>query len=474
MNNKSQNPPKSLLTKIITTLFSDQNGSFPLFLHSLRLEDQVFDFTLVRFFVSLLIIVGAYFAKYVLSIDDLNHQALTILALVLFGLNLINFSVVYPIRKKKEKKPPHQILLNVILHVSIATDFIFLTIALWYVGGIYSPFQAFFIFHVIIASVLLSPRTAYIFTLYGYLLFLGLAITTWQNWIPAHFPTGAVPVNRPPTGTYVFTVIVVQGLLFFLTALLTTHLMFFLREGQRQIVRINKDLENLSNQRKNFLQVTLHNLRAPISAIQMHLQNLMLGYGGELNETQRFWVERSIKRVEELIEFLYDLENLSAVENPDILKRSEKFDLCELIRKVVEENKDLIEKKKHIVILDLPSGTVNFTGIQRLLKEAILNYLTNAVKYTPESGKIVIRLKQSSNKIIVEVEDNGIGIDKEDFPKLFKEFGRLKSHSVETSETKGSGLGLYIVKQIVELHKGKVFVRSEKGKGSTFGFELPC
>ncbi len=464
---------ESLLSKIIRFFLRDEEGSFPVFLHSLRLEDQLYDLTIIRFFVSFLIIAGSLFAKYILGIYQLNHHALILLAIILFIANIVNFVIVFPVRKSKEKTTSYRFLLSLVLHLSIATDFIFLVIALWLVGGVYSPFQTFFIFHVIIASVLFSPLIAFIYTIYGYTLFFLLAIGSWKQWFPTVFPVGAVPSVEPPSGTYTITVVVVQGLLFFLTASLTTHLMYFLREGQRQIVRINKDLERLCDQRKGFLQIALHNLRAPVSAISMHLQNLLYGYGGELNDTQKSWVQRSLTRIDELVAFLHDLENLSVMENADLLREAKEFDINTTIEKIIEENQDLLLSKNHEVKVELPERKIIVIGIQRLLREAIMNLLTNAIKYTPRNGKIIIRLYKQASYARVEVEDNGIGISPGDIPKLFREFVRLKQQKIEGIDTTGSGLGLFIVRQVVESHGGKVFVKSQLGKGSIFGFDLP-
>ncbi|MCX8064002.1 MAG: HAMP domain-containing histidine kinase [Candidatus Hydrogenedentes bacterium] len=463
----------SLLSKIIYFLFSDSDSSVPLFFHSLKVEDQLFDFTLVRFLVSFLIVIASLFGRYILQIEEINCFAFLILALLLFLVNCINFVIIYPLKQQKEKVSSYRLLINFLLHFSIATDFFFLTIALWLVGGIYSPFQYFFIFHVIIASVLLKPLVAFAYTMYGYILFLLLAVGTWKGWFPAHFPIGAVPTNSPPSGIYVLTVVVVQGLLFFLTSLLVTHLMYFLRESQKQLMRVNKDLELLCDQRKGFLQIALHNLRSPVSAISMHLQNLINGYGGEINSIQREWVERSLKRCDELISFLKDLENLSILEKADLQSESKVFDINELINEILEENQDLLSNKQQEVILELSINPLFVNGIKRLVKEAVINLLTNAVKYTPESGKIFIRTLSKSNKVRVEVEDTGVGIPESEIPKLFKEFVRINYNIPGFTPPPGSGLGLFIVRQVVENHGGNVYVFSKVGKGSIFGFELP-
>lgn len=463
----------SILSKLIYYLFYETEGSIPILFHSLRVEDQLFDFTIVRFLVSFLIVIASLFGKYILRIEEINCLAFFILALILFSVNCINFIFLYPLRRFKERLSSYRLLVNFLLHFSIATDFLFLTIALWLVGGIYSPFQYFFIFHVIIASVLLRPLVAFLYTLYGYLLFLFLAIGTWQGWFPTYFPIGAVPTNSPPTGTYVLTVAVVQGLLFLLTTLLVTHLMYFLRDSQRQLMKINRDLELLCDQRKGFLQIALHNLRSPVSAISMHLQNLLNGYGGDLNQTQRDWVERCLKRSNELISFLRDLENLSVLDKAELETESKTFNINELINEIVDENHDLITNRRQNVKLELSQKPLFVKGIKRLIKEAIVNYLTNAVKYTPEGGTITIRTYHKGSKVRIEVEDTGIGIPESELPKLFKEFVRINYNIPGFSPPPGSGLGLFIVRQVVETHGGNVFVFSKVGKGSTFGMELP-
>lgn len=444
----------------------------PLFMHSLRLEDQLYDFVVIRFLVVLSILFGAFFARDVIGIEQLDVPALFLLAMLLGLCNTLTYYWVRPFRGNHEQAAQRQRFLAGVLNFSIAADFLCLTIALWLVGGAQSPFQVFFVFHVIIASVLLPPRFAFVHASVGYLFLAGLVSGTWLGWIPPCYPEGAVPSAQPVDGRFVLTVLFVQGLLFALTAFLVTHLMRFLREGQREAMHANRELQRLSRQRRDFLQITLHNLRSPIAAIGMHLNNLNAGYGGALSDAQKDWVARSQQRIKELMGFLGDLEYLSVLEAGQLQKDMCPVDLRGLLGELTTQYADLAEARHHALSLEAEEELPPVRGVARLLREAIVNLITNAIKYTAEGGHITIRAKVCGGYLCVEVEDDGIGIAPEDQPRLFKEFVRVHKGRPGMGDVPGSGLGLFIVRQIIDLHRGQVLVQSLPGQGSTFTLKL--
>jgi len=107
------------------------------------------------------------------------------------------------------------------------------------------------------------------------------------------------------------------------------------------------------------------------------------------------------------------------------------------------------------------------------IREVLTNLIANAIKYTPDEGKIVVSARQQDRMVEVAVQDSGPGISPEDLPRLFKKFGRLEGSFVASAEAGGTGLGLYITKKYVELHGGKIRVESKEGEGSSFTFGLP-
>lgn len=442
-------------------------------LSNLDLRQRLRGLVLARFAVAAAMVFGAFFARNAVGIEQLDVGALCVLAAVLCGYNAAVYLVLRPYHRDDESAEVARVFLERVLHFSVAADFIGLTVALWLVGGPYSPFQAFFIFHVIIASVLLSRRAAFAHASVAFALLSGLVIGTWFGWIPGRYPEGAVAACADLTGQYVLTVLTVQGLLIMLTAYLTTHLVHVLRLYTERLVETNQKLERVSRLRRDFLHIALHNLRSPVGVVSMHMSNLAHGYGGPLTADQQHWVERSQARLHELSRFLNDLEYLAALEADELDHQMEPVDLGALAAELVEENRDLAEKSGHTLRIETGDGALAVSGIARLIREAIANYITNAIKYTPRGGEISVRVLERGQTACVEVEDTGIGIAPADQGQLFHEMVRIAHGNAEIGDVAGSGLGLYIVQRIAEMHGAKIGVRSQVGAGSTFFLCFP-
>ncbi|MCF6286541.1 MAG: HAMP domain-containing histidine kinase, partial [Candidatus Hydrogenedentes bacterium] len=438
----------------------------------LDLGQRLHGLVLIRFLVAALIVLGSMFAAWVVEIDDLDVTALSLLALALFCCNTVTWLAIRPCRYKRDHTESVGIFLERVLHLTVAADFVGLTVALWLVGGAFSPFKAFFIFNVIIASVLLSRRAAFAHALLAYVLLAGLVIGTWQAWIPGHYPQGAVEGGEL-SGAFVFTVLTVQGLLILLTVLLMTYLMGVLRRSVRQLIASNQELAHLSQLRQDFLHIALHNLRSPVGAVSMHISNLANGYGGPLTEAQQEWKARSQYRLEELTRFLHDLECLTALEAGGLEQHATLVDIGEIVEELIDKNRDLVVAAGHTLTLEKEGDLPPVRGIARLIREALVNYLTNAIKYTPKGGRITVRVLRVDGAVRVEVEDSGIGVAEADQDRLFCELVRIPYDNTVLGDVAGSGLGLFIVKRIAEIHGAQIGVRSRVGEGSTFFIAFP-
>jgi signal transduction histidine kinase len=360
-----------------------------------------------------------------------------------------------------------------ISHVTITLDFLVLTYLIWLVGGARSPFLAFYLLHVILAAVLLSRRAAYAHALIGYLLLAGLVVGEGLGWLPQNRPEGAVPAGARIEARYVLTVLFVYGLLMALAAFLMSGLAEALRAGEVRLRQANQELQRLSEMRRAFLHIALHDLKSPIAAIAMLLDNLVSGLGGPLTQQQGHWVRRAKQRLGELLEFLRDLQVLGELESADIAAQAGAVDMGALARKVAEEQAELAQQRRQTLSVELPSELPAAQGVERLLREALANYLSNAIKYTPEGGSIRLRAARDAAMLRVEVQDSGRGIAAQDQERLFNEFVRIPASDQAGPPVSGTGLGLSIVRRIAEAHGGRVGVVSALGKGSTFFFELP-
>ena len=248
-----------------------------------------------------------------------------------------------------------------------------------------------------------------------------------------------------------------------------------LREREDRIRKTNASLREFSKLRRAFLHIAIHDMKSPVSATTMLLHSLETLIGPSITTKQKHLMNRMHSRLDEADSFLRDFQFFAALEDTSqVRKHAKKINLNKTIQQVVKSNQDLAVDKKHILSTDLQKDLPFVGGIDRLLTEVVANLVTNAIKYTPDSGKIVVRsFLRDGNTVRVEVEDNGIGISRENQKKLFKEFVRIKDIDVSGKKVPGIGLGLSIVKRIVEMHRGKVFLKSEPESGSTFGFDLP-
>lgn len=444
-----------------------------LLLHSQLLGERLYLYSLARFLVVAAIVAGSLFATRVVGVQNLESTKLFAVALALCIYNLIIFILVRPCRNSGCSDDAEPMLTRV-MHATILLDFLFLTIALWLVGGARSPFQVFYLFNVILASVLLSRRAAFLHTALAFFLLAELVIGEWLGIVPSCSPIGAVCTSERLDGRYVITLLVVYGTLFSLSTLILTSLVALLRAGEERLMETNNQLEALSAARRDFLHILVHDLKAPIVAVSQHLSNIDMYLSPKMTEQESRWLDRCQTRVKELMLFLNDLQVLAMLGSEGIKKQAHTIALSPLLEAVVNEGQDLARLRNHTMMFEAPAELPSINGIERLIREAVMNLITNAVKYTPNGGRIAIRAASTGNRVRIEVRDNGIGISCENQKLLFQEFSRIRTEDPNNVDvTASNGLGLAIVRRIVTLHGGTVGVESEVGVGSTFHIELP-
>jgi signal transduction histidine kinase len=445
-----------------------------LLLDNQLLADRLYFYSLARYLVVGAIIGGALFAAHAVGVEGLDISRLTGVAVILALYNSLIFSMLHRTRTKDSSILDYRALSH-IMHGTILLDFVFLTIALWLVGGSRSPFAAFYLFHVILASVILPRRAVFVHTAIGFAFLAALAVAEWLGWIPRYTPAGAVPAGADGLdGRYVLTLLVVYGLLFALSASMLTSLMELLRAGARKIRRTNEQLRELLEMRRDFMHIAMHDLKSPVVSVSQQLYALETGLEDSLTPAQRDMFERCRIRLKQSLDFVRDLEFLAKLENDDLKHEAAPLDLRKLLQEVFEEQQDYAKTRKHTLTADIPDDLPAALAIERLLKEAVANLVTNAVKYTPEGGEIHLRARHSGGtKVRIEVEDNGIGISAEDQKRLFREFARIRPEGKGVDTANSSGLGLSIVRRVIEAFGGRAGVESESGMGSTFYIELP-
>lgn len=239
-------------------------------------------------------------------------------------------------------------------------------------------------------------------------------------------------------------------------------------DNDKEISRL-KDAEKF---RKQYLGNVAHELKTPVFNIQGYISTLLDG-GLEDEMINRKYLERAEKSVDRMINIINDLDTIARLESDMNEMRFETFDVVALAKDIAEQS-EIEASKRGISITvkgadDLPSRFW-VSADKFYIGQVLQNLITNSIRYGKDGGQTKITCRDMLDKILVEVEDNGIGISKSDAPRVFERFYRTDKG--RSREQGGTGLGLAIVKHVVEGHGEHVSVRSELGVGSTFTFTL--
>jgi two-component system NtrC family sensor kinase len=238
--------------------------------------------------------------------------------------------------------------------------------------------------------------------------------------------------------------------------------------GYAAVMQDITHLKELDRIKSEFVSVVSHDLRSPLTTISGYVE--LLPRVGPLTPQQAEFVNRvgqSMKTITDLIGDLLDIGRIEA----GLDQESAPCRMEDIVLRSLDSVRMAAEEKHHSLSEDIASGLPLVTGNARRLEQVVTNLLTNAIKYTPDGGKIDLSLGTEGRYLMLRVKDNGIGIPLEDQPHVFDKFYRVLSEA--TVEISGTGLGLSIVKSVVQKHGGRVWVESEPGQGSTFSVLLP-
>jgi len=229
--------------------------------------------------------------------------------------------------------------------------------------------------------------------------------------------------------------------------------------------------KKIDQMKSDFVSMVAHEIKSPLNSILMQITVLTDGLAGELTEKQKEILGRSAEKIRSLINLSAELLDLAKIESGLINQEKESLDLNEVVHSQVEFFRqraasksltlDMIENKDRVLVM----------GNRSNIEEVVSNLITNAIRYTPEGGRITAEVSIEKDYGCIRVSDTGIGIAKEDIDRIFERFVRIKNE--KTRFINGTGLGLAIVKSIVDAHNGMIKVDSEVDKGTTFSVYLP-
>ena len=240
---------------------------------------------------------------------------------------------------------------------------------------------------------------------------------------------------------------------------------------EQELVEKTTQAEAASQYKSEFLTHMSHELRTPLNVIIGFSELMLDGVPGKVNEEQKQCLSDVLSSSQHLLSVINEVLDLAKIESGEVELKLSNIKLTGVIQSLRNEMMPILTAKKQSLEVNVEEGLPMVRADRNRVRQVLFNLLSNASKFTPESGKLKVEVVRENNWCRISVVDNGIGIKKDDQERIFEQFSQLDSNLA--NEEGGTGLGLAIVKQIIEKHGGRIWVESEYGNGSRFTFTLP-
>jgi signal transduction histidine kinase len=393
-----------------------------------------------------------------------------------------------------------------LLHFQVFVDLFTLTMLLHFSGGLENPFSAYYLFVVVVGSILMTRRAAYVYAAAASFLWTALLMLEASGILPHHNLAGFRLPGRYLEPMHIISEAFVLASACFGVAYLSSNVVERLREEERELYEassscelragelaelnrqlqesnlscelragelasLNLKLQELDKARSLFIRLVTHELRAPVAAIQSYLRLILDGYVPQerLQEIIAKAEQRACDQLE-LIGDLLDLARTQDVKDATVIKP---VDGAAILHDIVDMMQARIQDKGLTLNMQVSPDSPLVLASEEHVKQVWTNLVSNAIKYTPDGGEVTITWKPlDGERVQGIVQDTGIGMAPEEAKRVFDTFYRTEAAKAMSHH--GTGLGLSIVQGIMARYHGRIWVESEVGKGSTFYFELPA
>jgi signal transduction histidine kinase len=421
----------------------------------------------LRWIAIVCVVAGTYLSSEILGIE------LQEFALYGIGMLLAVYNVIVLLLLKRFTKNDHDVpcpAVKKIINLQILADLSILALLLHFSGGIENPFVCYFIFHMIIASILLSVRESYLHATFAVLLFGLLVLLEYLQLIGHYCLKGFVIRCLHRDGLYVLGRFFVFATALYLVVYMASYIAVRLKRAEQAYREANTLLEKKDRIKDEYVLRVTHDIKGHLASIESCLSVVARRLVGPLGEQQADFIDRAHKRTKKVTHFVRTLLRLTKMRLDDKFE-TDVFSLRETIYSTIASVKNKAEDKSLALNCSVEESVDKIVGNQFSIEEMFSNLLLNAIKYTPEKGEINLSIKNGDDFVEVVVSDTGIGIPEEDVPRIFNEFYR--ADNARKVQREGTGLGLSIVRQIVDRHGGKISVESKQDQGTTFSLTLP-
>ena len=412
-----------------------------------------------------LAVIFLLFTPFILGKFFKVHIAPTTIYIISFFIltyNFIFFIIYKKLNLNKDVLDNKNVLFD---NFQIILDIICLTLLLHFYGGIENLFVFYYIFHVIISSIILEKKYAFLQMTFIVFLFIAMALGEYFGLLKHYNIPNFINLSLYADSLFVTGMIIVFSSTMFISFYMASTISEKLRKREKELYEANRLLEVKDKIKNEYVLRVSHDIKGHIAAIQNCIYPIKDKYLGDLNDDQKNLLERANVRCEKLMQFVKMLLNLTIIK----LKQEdekEKFNPIEVIKKAIDMVLTTAKSKNITIKSDFNLDNIMIIWNKPELNLVITELLTNAIKYTPEKGKIFLETKTKNNFFYIKIKDTGIGIPEIEKKNIFNEF--FRATNAKEIEPISSGLGLAMVKQIIDKNNSEIEVDSELNKGTAF------
>jgi len=440
-----------------------------------ELFDRLGWFTQVRWGAGVLSLAFMAIGWYAFHVRFAWQPALAVVA----GLFLYNLVFVLWARRLYRHRQRQKRRIRRLAHAQITCDLLAVAALVHTIGGVENHFILLFVFPMIVASEFFAPRIAYGYATLAAVLVHAIGWGEYFFYDRFHYgltvcETGAavrcVPLVASGAGqhyVFVLQVCFVMTFAVYVTVFVASSIAGRLRQREEELEVAYRGLKSLEGVKSQFMRKTSHELRAPVGT----MQSLLKAAVGQMPEDGpgRDLVERALARSENTLDLVDDLLRYSRLQTALDVDRFEAVELAEIVRAAADMFRAQAEEKG--IRMEAEVAATPVRGVRDRLIDLVNNLVSNAIRYTGEGGIVTIRAGCEGGGAVLAVSDTGIGIPPDELPRIFDEFYR--GEQAKRSVQHGTGLGMTIVRRVVDLHQGRIDVDSEPGRGTTFRVALP-
>lgn len=431
-------------------------------------------------FIKLRYIFVAALAAFLTAGNYVFHLSLTSLqvnSIIIITLFILFYNIAIHFTRRYVGTTPGKFNCLHLSLVQMILDLFSLLVLIYYTGVIESPLYILAVFQMIIGSLILPWTVVFSISIIYLAIHSAMIILQHHGIIDSHFIAGIYNRVTTPNLNYVVLYISVHWFLVLMSVYIANRIAFKLYKREQQLresLILNKEIEE---KKQKYIVGVVHEIKSPIAAMQSMVNLLLEEYLGPVSSEVKEKLKRLHARSNEALSLVNNVLYLSRLKLLN-LSSTEKIQLNQMLDDIAERKReDQKAKNINLIICDERKEKKEIRGDKLLLEIAFSNVISNAFKFTPEGGKVEIKITDTNKFLTLEVSDSGIGIPKEEIKNIFHEFYRAAN--VKRSNIEGSGLGLALVKEVIDRHYGSVklispsIIGDDKHPGTTVLIKLP-